>query len=46
MVPIDYRLNKEALFAAMDKVNGLYIPGDGRTTLLDKEFMQTINFLL
>ena len=30
----------------MASLNGLYIPGDGRTTLLDKEFMQTINFLL
>jgi len=28
------------------QLNGLYIPGDGRTTLLDKEFMQTTNFLL
>lgn len=38
VVPIDYRLNKEALFAAMDKVNGLYIPGDSHLAVLDATY--------
>jgi len=38
VVAIDYRLNKEGLFAAFDKVNGLYIPGDSHLAVLDATY--------
>lgn len=45
-VHIDYRTPMRELEKELAQINGLYIPGDGRTTLLDKEYMQTVSHLL
>jgi len=38
VVPIDFRLSKDELFKAFDKVNGLYMPGDSHLAVLDEKY--------
>jgi len=48
VVPIDYRLPIEELYAKFDQVNGLYIPGDSHMTVLEEAykftFMATLDY--
>ena len=38
VVPIDYSLPIEKLYAKFDQVNGLYIPGDSHMTVNEEEY--------
>jgi len=35
LVPVNYNLSEQELEAELANLNGLYIPGDTKTTLLD-----------
>ena len=48
VVPIEYSLPIEDLYAKFDQVNGLYIPGDSHMTVMEEEykftFMATLDY--
>lgn len=43
---IDYTESQHHLLEQLEQINGLYIPGDGKTTLSDPEFLLTVATLL
>lgn len=38
VVPIDYHLSHDELLALLEKVNGVYVPGDSHLTVSDEEY--------
>jgi len=42
IVPVSYNLSLNELEAELANLNGLYIPGDTKTTLLDSKFIDTV----
>lgn len=45
-VHIDYKASQHKILEELEQLNGLYIPGDGATTLSDPEFILTVATLL
>lgn len=49
MVPIDYRLPFDERRDLLDKLNGVYMPGDSHTTVTDEDykaaFVQTLDYV-
>lgn len=39
---LDYQMSQKALLKELEKLNGLYIPGDTRINLEDTEFLNSV----
>lgn len=46
IVPVKYNLSELELEAELENLNGLYIPGDTKTTMLDEKFIETTRLTL
>jgi gamma-glutamyl hydrolase len=46
LVPVNYNLSERELEAELANLNGLYIPGDTKTTMLDSKFIETTRLSL
>ena len=42
VVPIDYRMKKRDLTKELESINGIYIPGDTKATLMDPEYVYQV----
>jgi hypothetical protein len=43
VVPVDYRMPPEEQIELMNKLNGLYVPGDSHMAVTDKQYISAIN---
>ena len=46
VVPVDYRLSQEDFNNLLDKLNGLYVPGDSYMTMRDEKYKFTFMAML
>lgn len=46
VVPVNFNLTERELEAELANLNGLYIPGDTKTTMLDSRFVETTRLAL
>lgn len=46
VVPVSYHLTKASLFKLLDKINGLYLPGDSTASLTSNEYKATFSYIV
>ena len=45
-MPVSYRLTKSSLFSLLNKINGLYLPGDSAACPTTHEYQATFSYIV